>query len=60
MELVFVLAIWLRQMFLVNLLEVVQIIWTFRVGAFMYNEVLAVFLMNKSMRAMRTSKNDLV
>ena len=60
MELVFVLATWLRQMFLVNLLEVVQIIWTFRVGAFMYNEVLAVFLMNKSMRAMRTSKNDLV
>ncbi len=60
MEHVFVLAIWLRQMFLVNLLEVVQIIWTFRVGAFMYNEVLAVFLMNKSMRAMRTSKNDLV
>ena len=54
MELIFVFAIVLIQMFFINLFEVVQIIRAFRIHTFMDDEVFAVFLVNKAVIAMRT------
>ena len=56
MELIFIFAIVLIKISLVNCLQVVQIVRTFRVYTFVYNEVFAVLFMNQSMGAMGTVK----
>ena len=56
MELVLVLAIVFIKIFLINLLEIVQVIRAFGVDTFVYDEMLAVLLGNKSMSAIRTSE----
>ena len=56
MELIFIFAIVLIKISLVNCLQVVQIVRTFRVYTFVYNEVLAVLFMIQSMGAMGTVK----
>lgn len=58
MELIFIFAIVLVQMLFINLFKVVQIIRAFRIHAFMDDEVLAVFLVNKTVIAMRAFQNS--
>ena len=56
MEFVFVFAIVLIEVSLVNILEVMKVIGTFRVYAFMDDKVPAVFLWNKCIAAMGTAQ----
>ena len=47
MELIFVFSVVTFQIFLINLLEVVKIVRTFRVGALVDEEVFAVFYVSQ-------------
>lgn len=60
MQFVFVLTERLIEMFLINQLKVMTVIWTFRVDTLMNNKVFTVFLMSKSMRAMRAAQGYFV
>ena len=51
MELIFILAVVLFEVVLINLLQVVEIVRTFGVDAFMEDEVFAFFLGNKGIAA---------
>jgi len=55
-EFVFVFAVVLIEVSLVNILEVMKVIGTFRVNAFMDDKVPAVFLWNKCIAAMGTAQ----
>ena len=56
MELVFIFAVVLIEISLVDFLEVMKVIGTFRVYAFMDGEVLAVFLWDKCIAAVGTAQ----
>lgn len=56
MKLVFVFAVWLIKVLFLNLFEVLKIIGAFLVDAFVNSKMLAVFLGNKNMIAVRTAK----
>ena len=56
MELVFIFSIVLIEVSLVNFLEVMKVIGTFRVYAFMNDKVPAVFLWDKCIAAVGTAK----
>lgn len=53
MQLVFIFAIVLREVYLIDLFEVMQVIWTFRVYAFMDEELFPLFFPCKGMGAVR-------
>ena len=52
----FVLAIVFIEIFLINLPEIVQVVRAFGINAFVYYEMLTIFLGNKSMSAVRASE----
>ena len=54
MEFIFIFAVVFIEVFLVHLLEIMQIIRAFVVNAFVYDKVLTVFLGNKSIATVRT------
>ena len=56
MELIFIFAIVFFKVFLIYLLEVMQVIRTFRIDAFVYDKMLAVFFGNQCVGAVRTPK----
>lgn len=56
MELVFIFSVVLIEVSLVNFLEVMKVIGTFRVYTFMDDKVLAVFLWDKCIAAMGTAQ----
>jgi len=56
-EFVLVLTIVFIKIFFRNLLKIIQVIRAFYIHTLVNDEVFAVFLMNKSMAAVRTSKN---
>ena len=56
MKLIFVLALVFIEIFLVNLPEIVQVVRAFGINAFVYDEMLTIFLGNKSMSAVRASE----
>lgn len=56
MELVFVFAVWLIKVLFLNFFEVLKVIGAFLVDAFVNGKMLAVFLGNKNMIAIRTAK----
>ena len=58
MELIFIFAIVLVQMLFINLFEVMQIVGAFRIHAFMDDEVFTVFLVNKTVIAMRALEDS--
>ena len=58
MELVIIFTVRLGKMLFINLFKIVKIVWTFGINTFVYSEKLAVFLGNKSMRAMRTAQSE--
>ena len=58
MELIFIFAIVLVQMLFINLFKVVQIIRAFGIYTFMDDEVLAVFLVNETVIAMRAFQDS--
>ena len=57
MKLVFVLAEWFPKMLGINLFQVMQIIWAFRIYAFVDAEKLTAFLLLQGVTAMRTAQN---
>jgi hypothetical protein len=54
-ELIFILSVVLFQILFVNLFEVVKVVGTFRIDAFMDDEVLPVLFGNKDVVAVRTT-----
>ena len=58
MELIFVFAIVLIQVFLLHLFKVVEIVRALWIDTFMYAEELAVFLGNKGISTVRAGKAD--
>lgn len=54
MEFVFVLAIFVLKVFFIDFVQVVYIVGTFWIHAFVNNKSLAFFLRNQRMVAMRT------
>ena len=56
MELVFVFAVRLIKVLFLNLFEVLKVIRAFLVDAFVNGKMLAAFLGNKNMIAIRTAK----
>ncbi len=56
MEFIFVLSVVIFQIGLINFFEVAQVVRTFRVDAFVDDEVLAVFLVNEGMGAVGTAE----
>ncbi len=59
MEFVFILAIILFQMFFIDFLEVMEIVWALGIHALMNDEVLTVFLMDQGMAAVRAAQGVL-
>jgi hypothetical protein len=57
MEFIFVLAIVFLKIFFIYFFKIIKVIGTFGIDAFMDNEVLSVFLRNKSVVAVRTFKS---
>ena len=53
MEFIFVLAIVLLKVFFINLVYIVELVWTFWIYAFVDNKVFAVFLMSQRVIAVR-------
>jgi hypothetical protein len=53
-KLILILPVVLFQIFFIDFFEVAEIVGTFRINAFMYDEVLAGFLRSKSMGTVRT------
>ena len=53
MEFIFVLAMILFEILFINLLKVMQIVRAFRINAFMYDEMFAIFLVRQVVRTMR-------
>ena len=58
MQLVFVFAERLINMFLVNVFKIMTVIRTLRISTLMYNKVFTVFLMRKRMRTVRTAQDN--
>ena len=58
MQFVFIFTMVLIQMLFINFFKVVQIIRAFRIHTFMDDEVLAVFLVNETVIAMRAFQDS--
>ena len=54
MEFIFVLSVVFLKVIFIYLFKIVEVVWTFRINAFMDNEVLTVFFRNKYPGAVRT------
>ena len=59
MEFVFILAVILLQIFLVNFLQVMEIVRTLRIYTFMENEVFPFYFEYKRFAAMRAAESEL-
>jgi hypothetical protein len=57
-EFVFTFTVILIEMLFINLLEIMKIIRALWINTFMYDEVLAVFLVNEAVTAMRALQNS--
>ena len=53
MEFIFIFAIVLFKILFINLVKVVEVVWTFWIYAFVDNKVFAVFLVNQRVIAVR-------
>ena len=57
MELIFILSIVFIKVSFIDFLKVFKIVRAFRINTFVNNEIFPVFLMNKRMVTVRTSKD---